>query len=336
MSRLKTSFEDLSRRFYEDYLGSDSASEISPQTLLLPQEFGRGGYEILKFDNTIVSRFNAHIVHDSDVLEIMPADMFCITMCIQGNYDMTFSNNWRSASNFKPGYAYLAYYACGDSCQIGFGQNSDIVALTLLLKHSQLLEYAIEFDNQAMLEKIRGCDSTEVLASTRLTASQISSTQNMYAPPYQSALRNVFLQYTHSELMLSLIESLFRPSNPQIRLTRQDMDRLEESRQIVQNSIQAPPTIAALAKQVGMNQDKLKKGFRQVYNQTIYQTVTEQRMLLAKRKIIEGDMSIAEVANEAGYENISSFIAMFRKTYGKTPGAYKRSTPVIRNAARLQ
>ena len=47
----------------------------------------------------------------------------------------------------------------------------------------------------------------------------------------------------------------------------------------------------------------------------------QARLLQALRRVAEG-ASVSSVALDVGYESTSSFIAMFRRTLGTTPGRY--------------
>ena len=44
--------------------------------------------------------------------------------------------------------------------------------------------------------------------------------------------------------------------------------------------------------------------------------------LLRALEMLAADMSVTRVALELGYENVSAFIALFRRTFGVTPGRY--------------
>lgn len=56
------------------------------------------------------------------------------------------------------------------------------------------------------------------------------------------------------------------------------------------------------------------------------------RTLRAIQLLVEG-MSVTTTAIELGYENISAFIAMFRRIMGVTPGQYVRAQTLISKEA---
>ena len=104
-----------------------------------------------------------------------------------------------------------------------------------------------------------------------------------------------------------------------------DLDRLREARRLLVKDLKNPPTIAALARQCGINEFKLKKEFKQTFNTTIFAHLQQVKMEKAWHLIREGSRSVTEAANEVGYTNISHFSAAFKKQYHINPGALKKA-----------
>ena len=85
-----------------------------------------------------------------------------------------------------------------------------------------------------------------------------------------------------------------------------------------------PCTLVELSHKVGINDFKLKKGFKQLYGTTVYEFLVDARMEKAKLLLLETETSIHEIAFVTGYKNLSSFITAFKKKMGYSPGSYKR------------
>ncbi len=85
-----------------------------------------------------------------------------------------------------------------------------------------------------------------------------------------------------------------------------------------------PITISSLARQVGVNESKLKRGFRQVFDSTVIQFLSAQRMIRARLLLSQG-MDVSETAFSVGYNSVSHFILCYRKTFGVTPGFHKHN-----------
>jgi len=86
-----------------------------------------------------------------------------------------------------------------------------------------------------------------------------------------------------------------------------------------------PPTIAELAREVNLSVLKLKRGFRLLFDDSVYGLFQRERMQEAHRRLRAGEFSVTEVASELGYTNASHFAAAFRKQFGVPPSALKRA-----------
>src|SRR5690349_9773456 len=78
-------------------------------------------------------------------------------------------------------------------------------------------------------------------------------------------------------------------------------------------------TISDLASTVGINQIKLKKGFKEVVNKTIHQYRLQVRLALAKRLLQETDFTIKEIAYKTGFLSSDGFANAFRKGHNMSP-----------------
>ena len=61
-----------------------------------------------------------------------------------------------------------------------------------------------------------------------------------------------------------------------------------------------------------------------LFGNTVFKILTEQRMKIAYLHVQQNEMRIHEIAFEAGYENVSKFIAVFKKEFGMTPGEMRK------------
>lgn len=105
-----------------------------------------------------------------------------------------------------------------------------------------------------------------------------------------------------------------------------DIDKIYEARHILISNLYAPPSIMELSRQVGLNDFKLKCGFKEVFNQTVYGCLFDYKMELALRLLHDTDKLIVDVARECGYEYASHFSTAFKRKYGITPFEYRQQT----------
>ncbi|MEM9807355.1 MAG: AraC family transcriptional regulator, partial [Cyanobacteria bacterium P01_D01_bin.56] len=147
--------------------------------------------------------------------------------------------------------------------------------------------------------------------------------------PYQGAFKRMYLESKVLELLslqfyqLSAGQYLSTP-----KLCSADVERLRLARDILQQRFDQPPSLLELARQIGLNDHKLKQGFRQLFDTTVFGYVQTCRMEQAQQLLSEGELSIANVAERVGYASPSRFCHAFKRNTGITPSKYRRQFKV--------
>jgi two-component system, response regulator YesN len=67
----------------------------------------------------------------------------------------------------------------------------------------------------------------------------------------------------------------------------------------------------------------INKILKSVLQKTFYDILTDIRIDKAKEFLSNSDLQINQIADSVGYINVQSFIRMFKKTVGVTPGKYR-------------
>ncbi|MDM5339552.1 AraC family transcriptional regulator [Fictibacillus enclensis] len=74
-----------------------------------------------------------------------------------------------------------------------------------------------------------------------------------------------------------------------------------------------------LAKQLNQSYHSLSKHIKNATNYTFKSLVQEKRLTIARQLLENTDLSIAEIVDRTGYDNVSYFYRIFRDKYGHTP-----------------
>jgi AraC-like DNA-binding protein len=109
-----------------------------------------------------------------------------------------------------------------------------------------------------------------------------------------------------------------------VRLAR-DIRKLDEARALIMTDVARPWTIAALAREVGLSERRLKTGFREYLGQPVHGFLLRSRLHAAKAMLDKRDRSITEIALAVGYANPSHFAHLFRREFGVKPSTYSAS-----------
>ncbi|MCG8362200.1 MAG: AraC family transcriptional regulator [Pseudanabaenales cyanobacterium] len=146
--------------------------------------------------------------------------------------------------------------------------------------------------------------------------------------PYCGLTKRLYLESKALELIALQLAKLnerqpYLPSSTSLK--PDDIDRIHVARDILICHLDNPPSLLSLAKQSGINSFKLKQGFRQVFNTTVFGYLHAYRMEEARRLLGLGDLSVTQVAQTVGYAHPGKFAAAFKKKFGITPKAMKSS-----------
>lgn len=113
-----------------------------------------------------------------------------------------------------------------------------------------------------------------------------------------------------------------------IRLKEADVQKLSLVREIILRDVRVHYTLPQLSALSQLNTFKLKKGFKMLYGQSIYDFLQSQRMELALQLLTATDDPIQDIADRCGYGYSTNFIAVFRRKFKIKPTHYRRSQSI--------
>ena len=149
--------------------------------------------------------------------------------------------------------------------------------------------------------------------------------QQILQCPYQGVTQRMFLESKVMELMALIVEDEIEAQGGKqtaFQLKPDDVERVHYAKEILHANFDNPPSTAQLARQVGLNECTLKRGFRACFNTSIFGYLRQYRLEQAKILLMQGQMNVHEAAQAVGYASQSSFAALFRKTFGVSPKAF--------------
>ncbi|NDJ16453.1 helix-turn-helix transcriptional regulator [Myxacorys almedinensis] len=149
--------------------------------------------------------------------------------------------------------------------------------------------------------------------------------------PYQGVARRVYLEAKAIELIalrLATLGEAFEPK-PIPQLKSDEVERIYWARDILKEHLSDPPSLLALARQVGLNDYKLKFGFRICFGTSVLGYLQGQRMELARSLLIDSAMKVKDVAETVGYRKASQFAELFKRQFGVSPKAYQQQHGIV-------
>lgn len=135
----------------------------------------------------------------------------------------------------------------------------------------------------------------------------------------RGAARQLHLEAKGLELLAAWVDHFEGERDASARLTAHDIERLEHARKILLARMTMPPQLPELARLAGLNEAKLKAGFRAHFGETVYGYLRRHRLHEARRLLLQRQYNVTEVATQVGYANPSKFAAAFRALFGVSP-----------------
>jgi AraC-like DNA-binding protein len=102
------------------------------------------------------------------------------------------------------------------------------------------------------------------------------------------------------------------------------VEKVEKAAAILKADLDNPTPIVSLAKQVGLNQNLLQKGFKRMYKVSVNEYVRNLRIEKARELLETTDLNVTEVCYKIGLSSRSYFSKLFKEKYGLSPKDYYR------------
>lgn len=155
---------------------------------------------------------------------------------------------------------------------------------------------------------------TKVDGVTRLVLKQILQC------PYGGGIRKLFLEAKSLELVALKLAEL-GPANHSdtSEPDKREMELVQEAFQIILDKLAAPPSLVELSRMVGVNRNKLNRGFKKVYGDTVFNILRNTRLTRACYLLQNSELSLPEIAYSIGYNSQANFTTAFRQHFGQTP-----------------
>jgi len=104
---------------------------------------------------------------------------------------------------------------------------------------------------------------------------------------------------------------------------------LRDARDLLDTCLHAPVTLRTLAQEAGVHPVYFAAIFRRVHRASVGEYVRRRRLEYARRKLVDPEIPLSEIAVEAGFTDQSHFTRTFKRFTGVTPGQYRASLATL-------
>ncbi|WP_189597192.1 helix-turn-helix transcriptional regulator [Paenibacillus elgii] len=142
--------------------------------------------------------------------------------------------------------------------------------------------------------------------------------------PYPKEIRNLYIEAKVMELLsiyfyYRICQAVCGLKDKPSILRGDDAEKIHVAQQFLLQHMENPPSLIELARQVGLNDFKLKAGFKELFGTTVFGYLREKRLEKAFCLLQQGQLNISEVAYSVGYSNSGYFAGAFKEKYGLKP-----------------
>lgn len=313
-------------------LGTNSRTDCLEEIIDLPKEFGKGRIVGFNFSDGIsLLIFNCQLKKDWTLVfkDDTPAPL-------QFNFNMKGNvkhllNNYSIHCQMNPLQGTITANPANSSQTFQLPQHTEILFNSLLInrkKYAKKIACILDQMPESLGNVFKDTVANKpFFYQSNYSISIADCIKKITEDKNEDLVRSTFLESKALELFSKQIkqykDDLLSPGR-QIMLRKYDLDKIRMARDFLIRNLVDAPTIEALAKQVGINQQKLKQGFKKVYEKTISQYLRAERMEVASILLLHG-LSVRQASTEVGYTNQSHFAKRFRERYGILPKDYLKT-----------
>ena len=150
-----------------------------------------------------------------------------------------------------------------------------------------------------------------------MTPEMQNAVSKIFKTEYTGTLRKMFLQSQITELLAHFFVHISENKKETIKAS--EKEKLYNAKDIISNNIATPPSLNELSKMIGLNNNKLKKNFKELFGVPVFKYLQNERLDKAHELLRNSEMNIQEVSWFVGYESVSSFSNAFLKKFGFRP-----------------
>ncbi len=243
---------------------------------------------------------------------------FCLAVFLDGRGTMAIDDG--PSLRIEPGTTVLFHTPLGASGENRVVAGSHVRCLDLRCAPETLQDLGMPSPAALRRGFPSDCSVNDVLLVGRPTPAALSAiARDIFACRLQGESRRFYMRAKALEAFAHVIALADRPEAMQESFSRRDQDRIRDAARMLATRYPEPWTIARVARAVGLNDRKLKTGFRQLIGCTVHNYLEDVRLTAAAEMLAAGDSSVTKVAFAVGYNNLSHFAKQFRRRHGLPP-----------------
>jgi AraC-like DNA-binding protein len=154
---------------------------------------------------------------------------------------------------------------------------------------------------------------------TLLTSAHYRVVDTMYECPFHGSLGNLSLEGSLQQFVALHLAPFVQPETIRRTINSRDRETIYAVRDYLNRSFLDHQSIQGLSKRFGINQNKLKKLFKEIFGVPVIEYLYDLKMKHAHQLLCDDDRHVGEVSAIVGYKNSNHFSTAFKRKFGKNP-----------------
>lgn len=273
-------------------------------------------------DFLLIRRMNCHL--EEDICGYVESTgITCMSIFLDANGSLEFDD--RNQLAILPNTIVITQ---GPFCAFNLPMGNNLNLLECLFDTKALLQQGFDLlKTEKGIFSDRIVQGNSISVSKPLSPNSIDIIHSIMQCQTNNLTGKLRLQAKTLELLSENMHSYAQPKADRIA-ENTDRKKINQATKIISQQYYKPLTIKTLSKAVGLNEKKLKDGFREILGTTVH-TYIENVRLNTARNLLENGKRITEIAHEVGYSSPSHFAKRFQKNFGKTPKNWQMTIGII-------
>ncbi|WP_171299516.1 AraC family transcriptional regulator [Enterococcus cecorum] len=128
-----------------------------------------------------------------------------------------------------------------------------------------------------------------------------------------------------NEQLFHLINQVLKVQSEFLQTTTSHKEKIQQVRNYLEENFSSQISLDYLSEIFFINKYYLTRIYKETYQQTINQTLTQLRITKAKELLRYSELSMVEIAVSCGFQDASYFSKVFKKIEGEGPQKYRKS-----------
>lgn len=148
--------------------------------------------------------------------------------------------------------------------------------------------------------------------------------QDMFNCPLTGSLSQLMLEGSLQQLLALQFAMMGAEAQPSKPVNHREHDLFYAIKDHLRATFNEEHSLLSLSRKFGVNQNKLKTGFRELFGTPVIAYLYDLKMDYARTLLLDKGMNVSEVAPVVGYRNANHFSTAFKRKFGFNPSKLKQ------------